>query len=115
MQEDGFAMSGEMEMKPSIVSCENETKQGGDVHARWAWTEPSVWTKRMLAALEKGVKGDVWFSLIDKVYSQANLESAYAKVCANKGAAGVDHVTLERFGRKKDKEPARVSTDLASG
>ena len=57
MQEDGFAMSGEMEMKPSIVPCENETKQEGDAFARWAWAEPSVWTKRMLTALEKGVKG----------------------------------------------------------
>ena len=115
MQEDGFAMSGEVEMKPSIVPCENETKQEGDAFARWAWAEPSVWTKRMLTALEKGVKGDLWFSLIDKVYSPANLESAYAKVCANKGAAGVDHVTLERFGRQKEKELLRLHELLRKG
>ena len=115
MQEDRLVMSIEMERRPSLVSCENETKQGGDVPARWAWTEPSVWTKRMLTALEKGVKGDVWFSLIDKVYSQANLESAYATVCANKGAAGVDHVTLERFGREKDKELLRLRELLRKG
>ena len=38
--------------------------QAGDVRARWAWTEPSVWTDRMLTALEQGVKGGVWYSLI---------------------------------------------------
>ena len=32
-----------------------------------------VWTERMLEALEKGVKGGVWFSLIDKVYRPTTL------------------------------------------
>lgn len=31
--------------------------RAGEVRARWAWTEPSVWTERMLTALEEGVKG----------------------------------------------------------
>jgi hypothetical protein len=29
-----------------------------------------VWNERMLAALENGVKGGQWFSLIDKSYNQ---------------------------------------------
>jgi len=29
----------------------------------------------MLTALEKGVKGGKWFSLVDKVYSSENTES----------------------------------------
>ena len=32
----------------------------GDIRARWAWTEPSIWTDRMLTALEQGVRGGVW-------------------------------------------------------
>jgi hypothetical protein len=32
----------------------------------WSWSEPTVWTARMLAALEVGVKGGKWYSLIDK-------------------------------------------------
>jgi hypothetical protein len=32
--------------------------------SRWAWAEASIWTDRMLAALEDGVKGGVWFSLM---------------------------------------------------
>ena len=30
---------------------------------RWAWVEASVWTERMLAALENGVSGGQWYSL----------------------------------------------------
>ena len=40
-------------------------KQAGEVRARWAWVEPVVWSERMLEALEEGVKGGKWFSLID--------------------------------------------------
>jgi len=62
-----------------------------------AWAEPTVWTERMLTALDKGVKGGVWFSLIDKVYLPGNLAAAAAKVVSNQGAAGVDHVSVEQF------------------
>jgi len=51
----------------------------------------------MLAALEHGVKGGKWFSLIDKVYNLNNLCAAVDKVYSNKGAPGVDHVTVEMF------------------
>jgi RNA-directed DNA polymerase len=50
-----------------------ETPDASGRRARWAWAEASVWTDRMLAALEDGVKGGVWFSLIDKVYAPRNL------------------------------------------
>jgi RNA-directed DNA polymerase len=83
---------------PAIVPT--TAKQAGEVRARWAWAEPSVWTDRMLTALEQGVKGGIWFSLIDKVYAPANLLASYAKVAANGGAAGVDHVTVEDFTKQ---------------
>lgn len=72
-------------------------KQAAEVRSRWEWTEATVWTDRMLTALEQGVKGDVWFSLIDKVHAGANLWSSWAKVAANAGAAGVDHVTVKMY------------------
>ena len=34
-----------------------ENRKSGSVRTRWAWTEQSVWTDRMLTALEVGVKG----------------------------------------------------------
>ena len=83
------------ETKPAVVPV--MATQAGEVRARWVWTEAAVWTERMLTALEEGVKGGKWFSLIDKVYGRANLLQAFARVKANKGAAGVDHQTSEMF------------------
>ena len=101
-----------METKPTPVP---EAKQVGEVRARWAWTEPTVWTERMLTALEVGVKGGIWFSLIDKVYQPGNLRAAFAKVKANQGAAGVDHQTIEMFEANLETNLTRVSQQLADG
>jgi RNA-directed DNA polymerase len=90
-------------------------KQVGEVRARWAWAEPSVWTDRMLTALEQGVKGGVWFSLIDKVYAPANLRASYAKVAANGGAAGVDHGTIEDFTKRLEGNLERLAAQLKDG
>ena len=76
------------------ASVPEKAKQAGEIRGRWPWVEPSVWTDRMLTALEVGVKGGQWFSLIDKVYEPRNLESAYQQVKRNQGSAGVDHVTI---------------------
>jgi RNA-directed DNA polymerase len=69
----------------------------------------------MLTALEEGVKGGSWFSLIDKVYSFPALEAAFRKVEANKGAAGVDHVTIEMFAAKLDANLRGIAEDLRDG
>jgi RNA-directed DNA polymerase len=68
-----------------------------ELRSRWLWVKPCAWTVRMLAALEQGVKGETWFRLFDKVFSERNLWAAFQQVAAKKGAAGVDHVTTERF------------------
>ena len=70
-------MTERTESSPPAVAA--APTQGGEVRARWAWTEPSVWPERMLTALENGVKGGRWFSLIDKVWQPANLEAAWHK------------------------------------
>jgi RNA-directed DNA polymerase len=56
----------------------------------------------MLMALEQGVKGGVWFSLIDKVWNPTTLRRAFERVRHNGGAAGVDHVTCEQFAEHLD-------------
>jgi hypothetical protein len=58
--------------------------QGREVPQKWTWTEASVWTQRMLATLERGIKGGKWFSWIDKVWKMENLESASQKVARGK-------------------------------
>jgi RNA-directed DNA polymerase len=69
----------------------------------------------MLAALDVGVKGGKWYSLIDKVYSEGTLRVAFAQVEANKGAAGVDHVSVDRYERDLDANLRRLSEELRTG
>jgi RNA-directed DNA polymerase len=90
-------------------------KQAGEVRARWAWTEPVVWTPRMLMALERGVKGGVWFSLIDKVYGLPNLLTAFARVKANGGAAGCDHQTIAMYEADLEANLQVLSDRLRNG
>src|ERR1700691_6129494 len=85
-----------------LAAVSAETKQARDIRARWSWVEPEVWTDRMLTALEQGVKGGKWFSLMDKVYSVSNLRQAFQGVLAKAGAAGVDHETVEMFARHEE-------------
>jgi hypothetical protein len=47
-----------------------------------------VWSGKMLIALDQGVKGNVWFSLIDKIYPDRTLGLAWEKVSDNAGASG---------------------------
>jgi RNA-directed DNA polymerase len=106
-------MNGLEEGKPAAVP--DEATQAGTIRTRWAWVEPSVWTDRMLETLENGVKGGKWFSLIDKVYRQENLRAAFKEVAANKGAPGVDHVTVAQFKREKEAQLERLEETLKEG
>ena len=101
------------EQPPAAVP--EEAKQAGEIRARWAWVEPTVWTERMLAALEQGVKGGKWFSLMDKVYALPNLRAAFAKVRANAGAAGVDRQTVEMFEQHAEANLERLAAELKAG
>ena len=74
-----------------------------------------MWTERMLSALVNGVKGGKWFSLMDKVYAPETLEVAWAKVRANKGAAGVDGQNIKRFAAKAEVYLSELSTALREG
>jgi RNA-directed DNA polymerase len=106
-------MSIPREAPPSAVPA--SAKQDGDVWSRWAWTEPAVWTERMLTALEEGVKGGKWFALIDKVYAEHNLLAGYSKVAANRGAPGVDQVTVEAFGNDLEANVGKLTAALHGG
>ena len=69
----------------------------------------------MLTALEAGVKGGVWFSLIDKVYAERTLRAAWQHVKANGGAAGVDQVTVAMYERDLDRNLVTLATHLRDG
>ena len=90
-------------------------KRARETMLRWGWVEPTVWTERMLTALDEGVKGGRWFSLIDKVHPDRNLLAAFSRVAANDGAAGVDHVNVTMFADRLDAELVVLSDALRTG
>jgi RNA-directed DNA polymerase len=82
---------------------------------RWAWAEATIWTDRMLAALENGVKGGKWFSVMDKVYAPKTLRCAWERVLSNAGAAGVDRVSVARFAHHAEQYLTEVAEQLKAG
>lgn len=90
--------------------------------------ERGIWSERMLvgspillpplvpyaaaSALERGVKGNQWFSLIDKVAREETLAMAWAKVQSNAGACGVDGITVERFAKESQERLLAVKEHL---
>jgi len=87
-------------------------KRGAEAHVRWAWVEACVWTETMLAALESGVKGGRWYSLMDKVMAAATLRAAWQRVQANRGSAGVDRISVQRFAFKAERYLAELEQAL---
>ena len=112
-QEDRFVTNRTATTEPLIGPT--GAKQSGDIYDRWPWVEAVVWTERMLTALETGIKGGKWFSLIDKIYALPNLYVAFARVKANAGAAGVDQQTIEMFEQDLDANLANLSRGLREG
>lgn len=90
-------------------------QQAGTASSIWLCAKPCVWTVRMLTALEQGVEGGKWFRLFDKVFAERNLLTAYQQVAQKKGAAGVDHVTTEAFGRAIPENIWQLSDALREG
>jgi len=66
----------------------------------------------MLTALQQGVKGGKWFSLMDKVYALGNLRKAFQQVKTNGGAAGVDHQTIKMFEHHLEQNLKTLSRTL---
>ena len=81
---------------------------------KWSWVESSIWTDSMLIALGNGVKGGKWFSLIDKTYRPQVLENAWLKIKSNKGAGGVDNISIHKFAANKDRYLEELANDLKS-
>jgi RNA-directed DNA polymerase len=92
-----------------------KAKQGREVPQRWAWTEASVWTERMVATLERGIKGGKWYSLMDKVWKLENLQSAAQQVRKNNGAAGVDGLSCEAYLKAGPIRLERLQGKLKTG
>lgn len=113
MQEGRDEMDKQNETQSAKVS---QTKQAEEsLRQRWSWVQRDVWTDRMLEALEAGIKGGKWFSLMDKVYRPGNLMTGWVDTARNKGSAGVDGQKIPDFREKRDEELARLSRELKEG
>jgi len=74
-----------------------------------------IWTEAMLAALQTGVKGGKWHSLIDKVSRPETLRLGWTQVERNAGAAGVDRMSVERFAQARDFYLTELAGALRNG
>jgi RNA-directed DNA polymerase len=90
-------------------------KQAETTVSEWAWVDRNIWTERMLAALGNGVKGNKWFSLIDKVYRPATLQAAWEQVKSNRGAAGIDRQSIEAFAANAERNLSELAQELEQG
>ncbi len=104
----------ERKRKESSVP-QNGAKQDSSTPVVPPWVDRTIWTDRMLAALANGVKGNKWFSLIDKVYHPHTLERAWQKVRRNRGASGVDGQSVERFSARQERYLDELATALKTG
>ena len=101
------------ETPPPLAGRKSAPPQDGETRVRWAWVEASVWTPRMLKALETGLgEGRKWFRLIDKVWSEKNLQSALKQVLRNGGSAGVDGRSVAAVARQSAEEIAILHRQL---
>jgi RNA-directed DNA polymerase len=69
----------------------------------------------MVSALDNGVKGGRWYSLMDKVYAPATLDAAWIRVLVNDGAAGVDGQSIKRFEARDEEYLTELEMALRNG
>ena len=103
----------EQETVPGVPARATQGTEARD--RQWWWAEASIWTERMVSALVNGVKGSKWFSLMDKAIRPATLEAAWRKVARNKGAAGVDGQSTERFEAQAERYLLELHEQLKDG
>ena len=105
-----------MEVKASPVSetTKRDASALGSCEQRKFVPAP-IWTEAMLAALQRGVKGGKWPSLIDKVSRLETLTLGWAQVEKNAGAAGVDRMSVERFAQAQHPYLAELAQGLRDG
>lgn len=53
-----------------------------------------------------------WYSLMDKVYDLANLQRAWGVVAANRGACGMDGITIQQYAHNAQERLEELSVDL---
>ena len=115
-------MTRPSESQPGAVSRRRprrpRTRPDGEVRRRWAWTEPTIWTDRMLTALEHGVQGG---KLAQRLLHRA--WAAFPGACPSLGPSILSEVTPPtgepdagdphvRFGGRGDRTQSVLPTPI---
>lgn len=90
--------------KESVVKMENSLREKPERHN----------ARRLSDHLKLDGKKKV-HSLVDKVYQRTNLEIAWKRVKANRGAGGADGVTVEEFEKDLEANLERLHQELREG
>jgi RNA-directed DNA polymerase len=111
-KEDRFD-EGQSEVTSSAVPAAGKQ----DEEALWQRhkAQRGVWSEKMLMALARGIKGGVWFSLIDKVCAEHTLQLAWEQVLSNAGACGVDGISVGHFAKDSQQRLLVVKEHLQRG
>ena len=107
--------SNEGPSEPTSPVVPARDKQGEEDLWQRCKAERGVWSEKMLMALEQGVKGNVWFSLIDKIVADRTLELAWEKVQSNAGVCGVDGISVGHFAKDSQSRLLAVKEHLKRG
>lgn len=83
-----------------------------DLWARYG-AERGIWSEAMLNALERGIKGNKWFSLTDKIVAERTLGKAWEQVRANAGSCGVDGIEVGYFAQDSQSRLLAVKEHLS--
>lgn len=102
---------GSQDLRPVVAT----PRQSGSLRDRMSLESNVVWTDRMLEALEKGVKGGRWYSLMDKVWETSHLRLGAWEVIRNDGAPGVDHRSCEQLEEELGAEVELMGRRLREG
>jgi RNA-directed DNA polymerase len=90
----------EQKEKPSGASTDREMEiAAGYEPWNWKGRRTSMDEQRKTDFSREGVKQGErkWYSLIDKIWAKPNLEEAFKEVKRNRGAAGIDRMTIKAF------------------
>lgn len=79
----------------------------------WSWVERSIWSGGMLNTVVTRGKEQVWYSLMDKVCRAETLAAACLRVSANRGAPGIDGMTISRYHKNLAHHQATLHQQLA--
>jgi RNA-directed DNA polymerase len=90
-------------------------RQPEGLRAHLSLESNAIWTDRMLEALETGVKGRRWYSLMDKVWNPSHLQLGAWQVIRNGGAPGVDHRSCEQLESELAGEVSLLERQLRAG